>query len=780
MKSLRLSVHQLVDFLLRKGDIDNRIYNKSSMSEGTRLHAFYQHAQDKDYLAEQYLCETIDVDDFEITLEGRADGIINHPFVPIIDEIKTTVIDLKSFFESQKDWHLGQAKCYAWMFAKDRDLRKIGVRLTYISQVNDEKMVKNFTYTVEELEQEIIGYIKDYLSFYRLIEQNCERRNASVKDLPFPFPSFRKGQRELSKYTYGVLSKGGVLYAEAPTGIGKTMSTLYPAVKTFQEENHEKIFYLTAKNSGKESAFLACEKLKESGLEGKVIVISAKEKMCACPGRGCNPDECPFAKGYYDKIRGILEKSIKEEDTFTKDKMQKIAMEFGVCPFECQLDLSLYCDIIICDFNYLFDPGAYMRRYFDGDCSQYIALIDEAHNLVERGRDMYSASISSKDFSLITRSEKCKEFEPFQKAYRRMKKQWKKYEDLEDGENTSSTPDEELIRVLSQFQKNTQALMKKHPMDIPESLKDYFFATMDFLRSYEYFDDHFTWVIKKEKKDIEMKILCLDPSLLIKDKLQRLKGAVIFSATLSPMDYYIRLLGGDSLSPVLQIPSPFPRENCLRIFSPYVETTYKKRDNSYEEIARYIDSFTKIKTGNYLVFFPSYKYLENVYERMEEKSFIATQTPDMNEEEKKEFLDKFEISPSKTHIGFVVLGGSFSEGIDLMNDRLIGAVIVGVGLPQISFERDLIRQYFDEQEEDGFAYAYRSPGMNRVLQAMGRVIRSEQDHGAILLLDRRYCFGEYQAWLQGENQTFQKVFSPGHVEEVLEQFWKKSEETSEE
>ncbi len=773
-KNLIMSVHQLVDFLLRKGDIDNRIYNKTSMSEGTRLHAFYQRRQSEDYMAEVYLSHTFFVDDFQITLQGRADGIIERPFLCIVDEIKTSVIDNNDFYKSQADWHLGQAKVYALMYAIEQKKDRMGIRLTYINQLNNEQLIKEFVFTREELEADVIKLIQEYLEFYQLIFKQIEERNFTAQQLEFPFANYRLGQRELAKYTYSAFVKEETLFVEAPTGIGKTMSTLFPAVKTFAEEISDKIFYLTAKNSGILSAFHACQILIQKGLKAKIIQISAKDKICLCPGRGCNPDECPYAKGYYEKIRFALSDLLKNELEISKSIILNYAIKHQICPFEFQLDVSLFSDIIICDFNYLFDPIVYMRRYFDDATYRMVGLIDEAHNLVERGREMYSTALALDNFKKMKKSLKNIEHKKLKSAIKKLEKLFKSYDlEFSDGYNLKEALDTKLIVALTNFQQQATDYMKKSPYEVSDDFKDFFFDALRFVKISDFFDANFKFFIFKQNKNIILNIFNLNPSDLLKSSLSKLKGKVLFSGTLSPLDYYVKLLGGNKESPILRIPSPFPRKNLKLMVAPSVSTKYKNRDLTYQDVANYIKTAISQKLGNYLVFFPSYKYLNKVLELFENEKFIIhSQVQDMKEEEKNLFLDNFKPYPQETHIGFVVLGGIFSEGIDLIGTRLIGAIVVGVGLPQISFERDLIKNYFDENAENGFEYAYIKPGMNRVMQAVGRVIRSEEDRGMVLLIDERYMQRRYQDLFKSEWNNYDVVLNEDDLKIELKKFYK--------
>lgn len=773
-KSIKMSVHQLVDFLLRKGDIDNRVYNKNTMNEGSRLHASYQRRQDSDYIAEYYLIHTFKVDDFEVTLNGRADGIISRPFLTTIDEIKTSVMDNEEFYQEQGEWHLGQAKIYALIYALDYDLERMGVRLTYINQLNNSSLVKDFKYTKEELENYVTDLIREYLEFYKLVFSQLEKRNETSELLDFPFKKFRKGQRELAKYTFAAIKNKQNLYVEAPTGIGKTMSTLFPAVKSFSNGEVDKIFYLTAKNSGVEAAFNATKLLVEKGLRVVAIQITAKEKICACPGRGCNPDECPFAKNYYGKVRNAIIEAVTHELLLSKDVITEYAMRHQICPFEYELDLSLFSDIIICDFNYLFDPIVYMRRYFDEDNYRMVGLIDEAHNLVERGRDMYSASINYYEFKRMKNSLKDYNHKELKTALRRINKLFKAYqEEKEEGYNLLDDIDNKILNALSNFQKFCSDFMKKEHQKVTDELKDFYFSTIRFSKIADFFDENFKFFIYKDQKEISLNIYNLDPSSLIGESLKKLEAAVLFSGTLSPLDYYVQMLGGNEDSPVLKIPSPFPKENFKLMIAPNVSTTYKNRDNTILEVVDYIKTMVDQKVGNYFVFFPSYKYLNSVLAKFDDSSYeLHVQKSEMSESEKIRFLDNFQANPKTSHIAFAVLGGIFSEGIDLLHDRLIGAIIVGVGLPQISYERDLIRNYFNENEENGFEYAYVKPGMNRVMQAVGRVIRSEEDVGAVLLIDERYMHRQYQDLFKAEWNNYRVVLTIDDLKDELVSFYK--------
>lgn len=775
-KSLKLSVHQLVDFLLRTGDIDNRVFNRTSMLEGTRLHATFQEKQGSDYIAEYPLQKTFVVDEVQVTLEGRADGIIKRKDgTYCIDEIKTTVEELLVFRDQNIEWHLGQAKCYALMFAMEQNLESIGVRLNYIRQGKEkERFLDTYEFTKAELYQFVVSLIEDYLAFYNLIFRQNEERNLTIDKLTFPFKEYRSGQKKLAKYCFAVAKNRGRFFCEAPTGIGKTMSTLFPFVKALALDEKSKIFYLTAKTSGKVSAYNAVNVMKSNGLVINDIVITAKDKICFCKGSACNPDECPFAKGYYNKIQGVLKYSILNHSTFDYETIVSIAEENQICPFEFELDLSLFCDIIICDYNYMFDPISYMKRYFDEDCSHYLALVDEAHNLIDRSRSMYSADICYDGFLRARKSFRHNKHAKMKREFSKLNKVFEiLMENNIEGIKIVDNFNDEVYKTLYSFTLACQDLNKNDHKLMTKELLDYYLEVNRFLKLSEFYSERYITYLLKTKDNLALHLLCLDASRYIYRMTERIKGTVMFSATMSPMDYYVNTLGGMDDDPTLILPSPFPKENLEILVAPKVSIKYKNRDSSYKEVSEYIKAFTKNKVGNYFIYSPSYEYMENLLKEIDmPEADIYIQEKDMTDMEKEAFLLNFKTNPEKTALGFLVIGGAFSEGIDLVSDRLIGAVVIGIGMPKINFESDQIADYYKEQNLPGHDYAYLNPGMNKIMQAVGRVIRSENDRGAVLLIDERYMNHQYQDLYRVEWNNYRVVLSPLEVEEILQNFFK--------
>ena len=775
MENIVLSVHQLVDFLLRKGDIDSRVFNADTMLEGTRIHLRYQSIQDGNYQSEVPLEASIDYEDYHFILQGRADGIIKTNDRYIIDEIKSTNDDLDHFYMSQGEWHLGQAICYAFMYLKMHLLDEIGVRLTYISQIDNHKMIKDFVFSNITIFQKVENYIKDYVKFYSLIANHKLYRIKTSEELTFPFENYREGQREVAKYVYKVASDGGLFFFEAPTGTGKTMSTLFPSVKTFKDNINDKIFYLSAKNQGKQVAHDAMKILTRHGLDAYSIVLSSREQMCQCDKQKCNPDDCPFAKGYYDKINIVIELILKNEKCINRDTILNYSLLYGICPFECQLDVSNYCDVIICDYNYVFDPLVYLKRFFDDYKKPYFALIDEAHNLAERTKSMYTIALETDKLIALKTSFKHYRTITLKKAINRLLLD---IDNINDKNNQYNMLNQDyplkFYNDLETLFSSMQDILKDHNEYVNDEFDEVFKMVIRFIKIHDFIDENFVFYIENNYGNSLCYIRLVDPSKIIKNTLKKIRGSVIFSATLTPIDYYINTLGGNNETPYLRLNSPFEQKNLCLLVRNDISTTYKDREKSYSYIAESIKAVIRAKIGNYLVFFSSYQYLNNVLEYYQiEDEKVIIQDKDMNINQREEFLANFKDNPTSTTIGYAVLGGVFSEGIDLIHDRLIGAIIVGVGLPQVSFERDLIKNHYDNLGISGFDYAYTNPGKNKVMQAAGRVIRSELDKGVVLLIDQRFTYLKYKDMFKTEWSHYKIVRSSNDITSILNDFWSK-------
>lgn len=746
---LSVSVRSLVEFILRSGDIDSGFMSMNRALEGSRAHRRLQKSYGDEYNAEVSLKKNIEFEAYSLVIEGRADGIFTEDGNVIIDEIKSVTQPLELIAEDYDFRHWAQAMCYGYIYGEENGLLNITIQITYIQLETDEvkKLRKSFALT--KLQQFFDDLIQKYCVWADFSSSWMSARDESIRELPFPFPQYRKGQREMAGAVYRAIRDENILFAQAPTGIGKTISSVFPAVKAMGEGKTTKIFYLTAKTTTQGVAEEAFQRMREKGLKLISITITAKDKICPKDERECNPRYCEYARGHFDRINDALLDMLENEAQIDRDTLLYYAEKHKVCPFEYCLDLALWADCVICDYNYLFDPNASLKRFFMDKKTEFTFLVDEAHNLVDRAREMFSAELHKKDFLELKKSMKGKSRElhgacsSINKYFIELKKK------LDDAYHyVSQEEDKELYQHLNAFiAKADKYLSINDEAHRDEELMTLYFEVLNLLKISENYDEHYVTYVERYGNDVKLKLFCHDPSLLISQVLKKGKAAVFFSATLLPMDYFHEILGGGEDSKSIYLSSPFdPANRCLMI-GDNVATRYTKRDDSYVQIADYIYKTVENKKGNYMVFFPSYKYMENVYEEFSVKypDFnVNVQTSGATEEEKALFMEFFQPDPQNHNIGFCVLGGVYSEGIDLRDDRLIGVIIVGVGLPQICLERDIIRDYFQSKNGKGFEYSYMYPGMNKVMQAAGRLIRSETDKGVILLLDERFSRWDYQ------------------------------------
>ena len=857
-EEIRISVRELVEFVLRSGDIDNRHHASpdQAMQEGSRIHRMIQRRMGSEYQAEVSLRYTHPTEDYRLVLEGRADGVIDKPEGVTIDEIKGTYREL-AFMKEPVPVHLAQAKVYAAMFLHrfpDRELPGIQVQMTYCHMETEEIRYFNYSYTTREIQEWFGELIRSYLKWADYQFQWKRKRDASIRQLEFPFP-YREGQKELVTYVYQTIYHEKKLFLEAPTGVGKTIATVFPAVKAMERGMGQKLFYLTAKTITRTVAENTFALLREKGLCFKSVILTAKEKTCFMEETECNPEYCPYAKGHYDRINDAIYDLLTHEESFCRETVEAYARAHQVCPFEMCLDMSLFADGIICDYNYLFDPHVYLKRFFaEGVKGNYLFLIDEAHNLLERGREMYSAVLVKEEILALKNSlQKLQAAEEGRKKGRRKElleqEELFALEDYTDSEASAVLPFEgepeagmrhtrgksvlvsrgfaaRMIRQLENCNKEMLALKREceecriveqidsltalllhlqgtiesyleesEEAELPEreELLDFYFNLVHFLEIYELVDEKYVKYTQLcEDGSFLLKLFCVDPSGNLKECMKRGRSTILFSATFLPIQYYKSLLGGEESDYEVYANSVFNQEKRALFIAEDVTSKYTRRsDAEFNRIAGYIDQIVKNRHGNYMVFCPSYAFMREIYERYmenyaDESRECILQSEYMSEEDREAFLARFEgntecdlgasicmdieIEEEKILIGFCVLGGIFGEGIDLKEDSLIGVIIVGTGLPQVCYERELLKQYFDESGQNGFDYAYRYPGMNKVLQAAGRVIRTVEDIGIVALLDERFLQYAYLRMFPREWANYEKVNYSGIAGRV-ERFW---------
>lgn len=774
---IRISVRSLVEFILREGDIDNRVsgsMEKDAMLLGGKIHRKIQSRMGTNYTAEVPLKIQMPCDGFVLQIEGRADGVLKDDGKVLIDEIKGILRSLEHL-EAPVPVHLAQAKCYAYIYAVQNSLKCIDVQMTYCQMETEE--IRRFCqeFEFQELQTWFQDLVTQYEKWAKFEIEWRNVRNDSIRQIEFPFP-YREGQRDLVASVYRTILRKKKLFIQAPTGVGKTMATVFPAVRAVGEGLGEKIFYLTAKTITRTVAEQAFSLLKEKGLLYKTITLTAKEKICFCEEAECNPDACPYAKGHFDRVNDAVFDLITHSGDWSREVLEEQAKKHMVCPFEMSLDVSNWADAVICDYNYAFDPQAHLKRFFsESGKGEYLFLIDEAHNLVERGREMYSASLYKEDLLEVRKLVKAedpklaKRLSECNQQFLELKRECEHYQILKSVSHIAL----KLMNVLSKLE---DYLEECKDAEKKKRVLDFYFAVRSFLNIHDIMDENYV-IFSEMMEDgrFQIKLFCVNPAVNLQNYLEQGNSTIFFSATLLPVHYYKKLLSVEKDDYAVYAHSSFPQENKFLFIGTDVSTRYTRRgESTYQRFARYIAVMAEQKKGNYMAFFPSYRFLEEVHtyflECVDHEVDSICQVSYMDEEQREEFLEEFEQEREKSLVAFCVMGGIFSEGIDLTDDKLIGAVIAGTGLPQVCTEREILKQYFNAADMDGFDYAYLYPGMNKVLQSAGRVIRTESDRGVILLLDDRFRAMRYREVFPREWQQYQ-LGSVKNLEQEIRTFW---------
>ena len=751
---IKESVRGIIEYVLKTGSIDDRYMGSSRALEGTMAHQKLQSSNEKiysNYQKEVKLQEAFEIDNVTLIVDGRADGIIIEDNDVYIEEIKSTMKSLILIDEDYNELHWAQAKFYAYIYSIQNEIEIINIRLSYFNIETEEVKSFNKSFHRKDLEKFVLSIIDEYKKWVILKSNLLSERNESIKKLRFPFKTYRKGQKELAVTCFNTIKEKAVLFAQSPTGIGKSISTMFPAVKSLGEDSGERVVYLTAKTITRTVAEEAVNRLKDNGLICRNITLTAKEKICFKDKSSCNPENCEYALNYYDKVNDVIFEMLKEENNFTREKIEEYARKEKLCPFELALDLSLWCDLIICDYNYAFDPRARLKRFFEEDVNKNILLVDEGHNLVDRARNMFSAGIYKEKILKASKLVKGKAPNLYKALNSINKYLIEVRKEVQESEGTSIYKKDEykdLYKLLRIFLKECdEYLIKATNTQGYDEIKDLYFEIRAFISISELYSKEYVTLVEINKNDVKVKLFCVNPSKNLSKIVQGSYSTIIFSATLTPINYYIDLLGGDDKSYRMKLPSPFKKEN-LKIYGYPLNMRFKQRENNIDNVCNLIHRFKNEEVGNYMVFLPSYIYLNKIYsryiERFGEDNTIC-QGEVLTESEREEFLNNFK--EDTNILAFFVIGGVFSEGIDLPGRRLIGSIIVGVGFPKISNEGDIIRNYY---EDKGFDYAYIYPGINKVMQAAGRVIRTETDKGRILLIDDRYYTLKYRSLLPKE------------------------------
>lgn len=774
--TFRISVRELVEYTLRAGDLDLSSFGGEHPVMAIRAHQAIQRRRPDGYEAEVAVRHEVATGTCRLDIHGRIDGVLRDGGRVVIDEIKTTRRNLDRIEMEENPVHWGQAKCYAYIYGVQNGLNEITVQLTYC-QLEEERTVEiRRTFSSAELSAFFDRLITQYGRWVSTIMDWVMRRDSSIERLSFPFERCRPGQEEMIRSTAAAIERGAQLLIRAPTGIGKTMAVVFAAVQALAQRPAGKVFYLTARTTGRNAAEQALLILRRNGLHLKCLTLVAKEKSCFNPDKACNGADCVYARGFYDRINSALAAAFDQE-IFTREAVLDMAREHLVCPFEFSLELSLWVDMMICDYNYVFDPRVYLRRFFEEGDRDHILLVDEAHNLVDRAREMYSAALRKRSVMGLRKTVKG----AFPELYRVLGKLntclVRLRKELPGPEDALARPEcpADLCRALRQCAATAeQWLARNEKASFRDELLDAYFEFRRFLSTAERYDAHYTTYYHRREKDLAVTLFCIDPSDHLRAVLERCSAAVFMSATLTPVDYFRRLFGCRDEAETLALPSPFPPGNLRVLIAGRISALYRYREFTKNDVARMISVLTDHKDGNYLIFFPSYEYMRMVHDvfvTRRPRARVMMQRANMTEPERDDFLACFNEPGGPGITGFVVMGGFFAESIDLAGERLTGAAIIGVGFPQISFERELIKEYFDRADGTGYAFAYQIPGMIKVLQAAGRVIRSEEDRGVVLLIDTRYTEPSYRKMLPEEwRPVF--VLNTERARNRLEEFWK--------
>ena len=737
---LKVSVGELA-VLYKEGSLGIHLSSTVRAREGLKAHQDWQEAQPGNYSAEVRIKRSIESPGGELMVQGRIDGVlIEENGAVIIEEIKSTRRPLESI-EGPLPEHLAQNRIYAALYAANEEVDEITCRVRYIDLSKKESRAFDLHYSGKKLENFLQEAVGKFIALRRDQLDWLRKRNEALEKLEFPYPDKREGQTAFMRASYRAMLDGHRLFMEAPTGIGKTISAFLPALKALELGHAERIFFLTAKNSGKAVAEKTLHDLRQAGGNVRAVTITAKERFTCVPGEPCDPETCPGAKGYYGRLPDALDDACNEQ-AWTPEVIQAYAKKHNVCPFEFSLDLSERADVIICDYNYAFDPRVKFKRYFDEESGRHLFLVDECHNLVDRGRSMFSAEIDRQKVNEL--KNLLRQSDPMlHRALNAIDRELGNLSDDADGKEKvwEEAPDELELGVRQFIRAAEIWLGNSLNQDSREEMQRFYFEMQAFLQAADFYGDEHRCLYSQQDDSERIKLFCMDPARLLQKGLDQAISTIFFSATLHPADYYKNLLGGQLHDPQYALPSPFPPENLSLTIEPRIKTTYRARAQSYKILADKIVSFLREEEGHYLVFFPSYRYMADVLEFAEPKldfAEVLVQEGKMSEKDQSEFLSYYKKPFSKTLVGFAVMGGSFAEGIDLTGEQLTGAVIIGAALPQVGLEQNLIREYFDAQGVNGFDYAYTYPGFTRVLQAVGRVIRTEEDRGRVLLVDHRF------------------------------------------
>ena len=732
-----VSVRTLCEFSDRSGDIDLRYTPAPTAIEGIKGHKRLQTRRPKSYIAEFAI--SVDIDGFQ--LKGRADGW--DPIQNRVEEIKTHRGDLERQSKGQRALHQAQLRSYGALLCISESLQEIQLRLSYLEIASDEVTQFDEVVSAEVLIAELKQRVDQYRTWQTTLDKHRNTRQSYIESLTFPFPSFRKGQRELAEAVYKANNRAKQLLIEAPTGSGKTLGTLFPAVKALQTESLDTLLYLTTRNTARRVALDAFELIKsDRSMPLLLVEMTSKETGCIEPDKLCQGDSCPLAKGFFDRLPAARNEAMTHhQQLFDQKALQTLAQQHRLCPYFLGQELARWADIVVADINQFLAPSAILYGYLIQDERRVTALVDESHNLISRCRDLYSLELNQSDYRFDTHNH------DLQRALDSVQRAWQQLFSERSGEQEFINYLPEKLEIA--LQKLCSVIGEELAID-PSSieLQNLLFVSSAYLKLAEQFGDHsMARVEKRRRGQGELAILNMDPSLFLMERWQALHSLTLFSATLKPFDYYQQLLGlNDPVSGSL--PSPFEPDQIRLTIHRGIDTRYQFRDGSIQPIARLMVEQYHQNPGNHLLFASSFSYLNDIEKAIAEIDpdiDLHPQSTAMSNTERQAYLDSF--TPTSRKLGLAVLGGLFSEGVDLPGDRLIGVSVATLGLPPFDEFHNLMRNSFDERFGKGYEYTYLYPGMQKVIQACGRLIRTAEDRGTLTLIDPRFASPEIQAML---------------------------------
>ncbi len=759
MADFTVSVRDLAEFCYRSGDIDHRFTPSPTGVQGTEGHQRVFSKRPNSYTREYAVDYKYRDGKFELDLRGRADGYDS--VAGVVEEIKTCRVSPELIPESTKQVHLAQARLYAALVAEADDLEKLDVHLTWFNIDSEKEWTSSYTYSADEMAEFLKQTLKKYSNWLKKILALKVSRDKSIAAMAFPYGDFRAGQRDIAELVYKCVDQGGQLLLEAPTGIGKTSAVLFPALKALAAGKHERLLYLTAKSVGRRAAEHTLAHFRESGFNGVALSLTAKDKICLSPGKACHKDDCPYALGYYDKLADAMEAAISGP-SLTKQDVEHLANRFEICPYQLMLDLLPWVDIVIADLHYFYSLTPTFSQLIEGGDQRWTALVDEAHNLPSRARAMYSANLSKSGLMRAKSQLGKKGSRPVVRALENINRQMLALQKEDWQEPVFESRDDlsdALLDVLQRFVAEVGEKMAENPAYLHRmpDLKEFFFDVLQFMRVAENWGEDYRFEMTRlastgsavhSKQSLRLRLNCLDPARLLMSRQEQLHALNVFSATLSPIQWVHAGLGLREDAVCRRLNSPFRSEQLKVSLATQIDTRYKLRSVSLPALAKLLAQWIFQESGNCIVYFPSYRYMRDCVSLMlanglEQRGHtLWQQSSEQGESAREELLELLE--NTRNVLAFCMLGGVFGEGIDLPGERLSAVVVVGVGLPQINKDTQQLQAYFEALHGQGFRYACLYPGMQKVDQALGRVIRRDADRGRALLVDSRYTQREYR------------------------------------